>query len=88
MWVHVGPRWGVGLHHGGWPPQGHVGAMWPRALPVAGCALVAVSRGVVTLTVIATPTSAIVPVGWEEVRWVGGLGGGWRGCEGGEQEEL
>jgi hypothetical protein len=70
MWLHVTPRWWVGLHHGWWPPHAHVGAtMWARALPVAGCALVAVSGGVVTITVIAPPTSAPIPVHGPVLTW-------------------
>lgn len=64
--VHVRPWWArwVGLHQGWGPPLHHVGA-WSMALPVAGCALVAVRGGVITITVlvlVVTPTTP-VPAG-------------------------
>jgi hypothetical protein len=59
--VHVPPWWWVGLHHGWRPPLHHVGA-WPMALPVAGCALVAVRGGVVTLTILVLVVTTTTPI--------------------------
>lgn len=59
--VHVPPRWWVWLHHGWWPPLHHVGA-WPMSLPMAGCALVAVRGGVVTLTLLVLVAAHTTPI--------------------------